>query len=577
MATVALRLLFHKAMVKRALVICPANVISVWDQHVRAWAGSAFLCTVVHGTDPDQRRVLWSTPAHIYVTSYSTFRNDTDEHNPVLRKEDISAFDLAILDEVHHIKNPDAQQSRAVRLLKPKYRWALSGTPLQNSVDDLKAVFRFVDPDMPLQACFSTNEIQELIRPHFLRRRKADVLPDLPDKVVQDLWVELDDDQREAYEGTLQGGREAFEGGEQPLTRMHVFTLLQKLKQICNFAPGKSKSPKLELLLDQLEEVHQAGAKAVVFSQYLSEGVDKLRGALRSTYGQDAVVEIRGQTSREQRQRAVELFQQDAHAALFLGSTRAAGEGISLTSGNYVFHFDHWWNPAVSKQAEDRVHRPGQRKNVTVYHYWAEDTIEERIYQILERKGLLYAELIDAMSEKEIDEAMKMEDWCQVLGLDVSLARKSSEEAGGGGRTITIADILGRFYGLSPDGFEELVAELFQHMGFPNARVTGGAHDGGVDVEAVRNGLGGTERIIIQCKHKRQVGVEAARELLGTVSTDKAVSKGYLVVSGKLSAGCRQFVKDHGNLAAIEAVELAKYIVQFGISISGTDDVRPTA
>lgn len=558
MAAVALRILFHKGAVRRALVVCPASVVPVWDRHLCDWCGEWISCTVVRGPR-EQREMDWRQPAHVYVTSYDTLRNDALGDRASLDAKRLQGFDLVILDEAHAIRNPQSGRSRAVRKLAPSHRWALSGTPLQNRPEDLAAVFGFVKPGLFPRDGVTPEHARSLIHPFFLRRRKKDVLPELPDKTRQDLWLELEPAQRRAYEAVLAGERDEFNSGRKELTRVHIFALLTKLKQICNFAPGRSDSPKVARLIEQLEEILDEH-KAVVFTQFVGEGIEKLRRHL-DRYG---MVEIHGGTSDAQRRHAVEEFQRNPDVRIFLGSVKAAGEGITLHEGNYVFHFDHWWNPAVAWQAEDRVHRVGQRKHVSVYSYWMEDTVEERIYRILERKGLLHEEIINAMSEEEIDTTVTMEQWCQILDLTV----KPREAAvGAEGRKPALSEVIQALSRMDPSTFEETVAEVFRRLGYPDVRVTGGAGDEGIDIIASRSSIGGREHTAIQCKRMQVVGVQHARELLGAMASKPRLTKGFLVTSGRLSSDCQQFISEHGNLAAIEGVELARKIIEHGVGL----------
>ena len=563
MATVALRILFHKGLARKALVLCPASVLSVWEKHLRDWGGGALAFSVVHGRQ-DVRQRKWTYPSHVYVTTYDTFRNDalgSERHGL-----DLGSFDVVILDEVHHIRNPSAKRSTAVRRLSPKYRWALSGVPLQNKLEDLEGIFRFVKPGLLHRDSLTSGSVKRAIEPHFLRRLKADVLDELPAKTREDILLEMDAEQRRAYDETLGRAKARFNSTQTPFTGMHVFALIQRLKQIANFAPGKTTSPKLECLLEQLEEIFQednkriVDNKAVVFTQYVGEGVEKLRQHLEH-YG---VVEIIGQTTQLRRKNAVEAFQRDPNVRIFLASTKAAGEGITLTQGNYVFHFDHWWNPAVGWNAEDRVHRPGQTKAVNIYQYWMKDSIEERIWDILRRKGLLHEEVINAMSESEIDQSVTMEEWCEVLGLDANVVLKQGvvkvRE-----QPVTVGEVYQTLSEISPYMFEQIVVEVLQGMGYVDARLCGQAYDGGIDIRASRKVLGGLEHIAFQCKRKNVVGVDVARELLGTIAADPSLTKGILVVSGKLSLPCREFVRQNGSLATIEGIELAKKVRDLGL------------
>lgn len=564
MSCVALRLLFQQGRIRQALVICPKSAIGVWDEHLEDWAGADIKCTIVQGTR-DVREQDWKHGAHVYVSTFDSFKNDVlPKSAPLHPDEQRKRFDLVVVDEAHHIRNPGSQRSKAIRGLKPHIRWALTGTPLQKDVDDLSAIFRFVKPGLFPGETPSPAKARKLIAPYFLRRRKADVLEDLPEKIRQDIWLELDTEQREAYEEAMEAGRRQWIYAQDSKRSMHthIFSLIGRLKQICNFAPAATSSPKLDCLLEQLDEVLQEN-KACIFTQYRGEGLDKLRPHLER-YG---LAEIHGQASAAQRAAAIREFQTNPDVRVFAATTRAGGEGITLTAGNYVFHFDQWWNPATAWQAEDRLHRSGQKRQVNVYSFWMADTYEERIYELLREKGLLFDEVINALSEQEIESKLSIEDWCRVLGLEVTQGARVADQQVPNEKGLSLGEIYRAMQEVTPRRFEELVAEAFRHMGYANARVTGGAYDAGIDIRAARDGPGGPDRVVVQCKRHEQVGVDVAREMLGTVTADPRIAKGFLVVSGRLSPACRQFISEHGSLASMEGLELAKRFLEFGIHV----------
>jgi SNF2 family DNA or RNA helicase len=577
MTSVALRILFHQGKVRRALVVCLKSILGVWDTHLRDWANTLSV-TVVSGPK-DVRRIDWRCPAHVYVATYDTLRNDTDK-GPDEAKSLVecpaadSTFDAVVVDEAHAINNPTSGRTKAVRQIasRAKYRWALTGTPIQNSLDDLRSLFDFLRPSLFSKTQVLTPaEAREKIEPYFLRRRKQDVFPELPSKIRSEEWLDLDPEQESEYQSALAHARDDFRSGAKEFTRLHVFALLNKLKQICNFASGCSSSPKSDALREHVEEIVANGKKVLVFTQYKEEGVHKLRPLLE----EHGLVSVTGETSEAMRRSAFQQFQDDASRRVFLATIKAGGEGITLTAASYVIHFDHWWNPAVAWQAEDRAHRKGQTETVNVYSFWMRGTVEERIRGILERKGILHEEVIERLSEADFDQALTIDDLLEVLDLDRASVRMPETERRRAEQAANVAEILERLGKLAPHDFEEAVMQVFQQaLGYTNARVTGRPADGGIDIEATKLTRGNRERVVVQCKRMADVGPGYARELLGVVSADPSLSKGYLVTSGRLTKQCRDFLQSQGRLEGIDGVQLAKWICDHKIEI-GKSQMSP--
>jgi SNF2 family DNA or RNA helicase len=414
MSTVALRLLFRAGSIRRALIVVPLSVVGVWDRHLLEWAPELAV-TVVHG-DARTRWGDWRCPAHVWITTYDVLRGDltSTRNNEALLPADLArAFDLVLLDEAQSIKNAASGRTRAVHQLSPRYRWALSGTPIENRLGDLTSLFGFLVPRLlPPEGCDPALAAR-WIAPYVKRRTKRDVMRELPPKIRQDEWLELDAEQRHAYDLAEDRVRSELEDLGDQVTRVHVFSRIAELKRICNFAPGAASSPKLRATVDKVDAIAASGQKVLVFTQWVEDGVMRIADAL-APYG---VVTFDGSMDAHAREAAVARFREDPAVTAFVATVKSAGVGLTLTEASYVIHFDHWWNPAWMWQAEDRAHRRGQTQPVNVYSLWMADSIESRIKILLDQKGMLHEEVIDGLSEGADGGRVSVGEWLAVLGV----------------------------------------------------------------------------------------------------------------------------------------------------------------
>jgi len=400
---VALSLLIRLGRIKTALIICPKTVLSVWYDHLKAWLPEAE--THSHHQVEQLRWAQRNGRPQVWVVPYSRLAR---------RAAGLTwdaKWDVVVLDEVHEIRNPNTNKYREIKVLieEARYRWGLSGTPLQNRLEELTAIFGTIKPELKLQVDGTPlPQVREIIRPYLRRVRRKDALPDLPPKHRREIWLEMDAAQARAYHAVRQSARIGL--GGQTMGFTHIWQVLTQLKKICNFAPDSFDSPKLRKLLEVIKMVSARGEKVVVFTQFRAAGLIPLMHHLKP-FG---MAVIYGNTADEDRRRAVRQFQDDPRCRVFLGTVQTSGHGLTLTAANHVVHFDHWWNPAVSWQAEDRVYRIGQTRPVTVYEFWMKGTVEERIRKILEAKGLLHDEVIERLSDSEFKKCFTLEE---LLGL----------------------------------------------------------------------------------------------------------------------------------------------------------------
>ena len=393
-ALAALRILFHQRRAAAALLVVPAGLISQWQRAAREWAPELRVSTVNGGAA--DRAWQWKAPAHLYLTSFDTLRADfTDNPGSPPRRR---VWDVVLLDEAQRIKNPDAEVSRVCKRLPRLRAWALTGTPLENRVADVASICEFLTPWREGQALPYLEPGLRLLARHAalqLRRKKADVLRQLPPKRVVEVLLELGPAQRESYRLAEREGIVRLRGLGETANVSHVLQLVTRLKQICNFCPATGESAKLADLVERMETLAGEEHRALVFSQYTDDrfGVGALLRGLRRF----RPIPYTGELSPAERDAAVAAFRRGESPALIL-SLRAGGHGLNLQDASYVFHFDRWWNPAAERQAEDRAHRIGQDLPVTVYRYLCADTVEERIDAVLRRKQALFDELVDDVS-----------------------------------------------------------------------------------------------------------------------------------------------------------------------------------
>ena len=404
-AIAALRILLFRRQVERALVVAPASLLEQWRMELARWAPELRVMRI-HGPS-QERRWQWRYRAHVSLTSYETLRADftgTFQCGPCQE-----TWGVVVLDEAQKIKNRESDAARACRGLPRLRAWALTGTPMENRLEDLASILEFVTGSLlPTDSL----ALRTALGQYQLRRKKDQVLLDLPPKIVADITLEMSGAQRRAYERAEKEGIATLrEMGEVRVE--NVLALITRLKQICNFGPG-GQSVKMEDLCSRLEELSSEGYKALVFTQYASDDSGARR--IASGLARFSPLVLTGDLSLLQRADVVRRFETGDHVVLVL-SLRAGGLGLNLQCASYVFHFDRWWNPAVERQAEDRTHRIGQTRPVNVYRYVIAGTIEQRIQELLKNKIDLFTRVVDDIS---IDAAklISKEELLEVLGME---------------------------------------------------------------------------------------------------------------------------------------------------------------
>lgn len=412
------------------LIVCPTSVIYHWQEKLHHFLPGLKVCSF-YGT----KRSLeaFHQQYDILLTSYGVLRNERE----LLAKV---PFEVAIFDEIQIAKNQFSRVYAALTCIKAQMKLGLTGTPIENHLRELKSLFDIVLPSyMP-----GENEYREifikpiekehdfkrkdllnrLIRPFILRRKKEDVLKELPEKIEEIAYCDLMPYQQKLYTEVLQQRRhhllEELRNDKEAIPYLHIFALLSNLKQICDHPAvylkesgeyQKYSSGKWELFLELLREARESQQKVVVFSQYLGM-MDIIEEYLREQ--KIGFASLRGAT--QNRKEQLQLFNKDPACEVFVGSLHAAGLGIDLTAGSVVIHYDRWWNAARENQATDRVHRIGQTRGVQVFKLVTKGTFEEKIDIMIERKGKLMEEVI-GVDDQHLLKTFSRSDLIELLEL----------------------------------------------------------------------------------------------------------------------------------------------------------------
>jgi SNF2 family DNA or RNA helicase len=367
----------------RALVVVPAALRLNWERELERWAPDLSV-RVVRGDD-DERRALYLLPFNVLVASYEQVRSDASTI-----AGDVG-FDIVALDEAQRIKNADSATALSCRLLRRDHSWALTGTPIQNAVTDLVSVFRFVQPGL-IRLGMSVPEIHAAMQPHYLRRLKTDVLPELPPITVQEIPLELTESQKAAYDRVWLDRNAIVAAADHRSAGANMLGLITKLKQICNFEAASGESSKMEALRLIIDGLTGPDDKLIVFSQY----VGTLRWISEQLHDGPPRDLYHGGLRGDVRDQVVDRFMNEPGPRVLLMSIMAGGVGLNLQAASTVVMFDRWWNPAVEEQAIHRAHRFGRERPLHVYRFLVGDSVEDRIAAVLEDKKILFERYVES-------------------------------------------------------------------------------------------------------------------------------------------------------------------------------------
>ncbi len=409
---------------KQALIVCPASLVYNWQSEFRRFAPELPVSVIVGSASQRANTIAAAAEDAVLITSYDALKRDIDcyEGRP---------FEVEVLDEAQYIKNANTIASESVKAINARFRIALTGTPIENRLSELWSIFDYLMPGFLYRYTYfkkhfespivksrdklTQEALRKMVGPFILRRRKTEVLTELPEKLEEVYYAPLEGEQRELYEARRQQlrimlGKESE--AEFRKNRIAVLAEITRLRQTC-CAPSliyenyKGNSAKEDLCMELIKAAVDSGHKILLFSQFKTM-LEQLNRRLEEEG--IAYYFLSGDTSKEDRAGMVESFQHD-ETPVFSISLKAGGTGLNLTAADIVIHYDPWWNTAVENQASDRTHRIGQTKVVTVYRLIVQDTIEERILQLQEKKADLAGEILsgDELSSSSLTKDQLME------------------------------------------------------------------------------------------------------------------------------------------------------------------------
>lgn len=391
-------LLFKKG--KRSIVITPTSLIFNWKNEFEKFTPDIKL-GIAYGNKITREKILENINEYdVILTSYGTYKNDIDKYDNL-------KFDFCIIDEAQNIKNPDSIITNAIKKINAEVKFALTGTPVENNLMELWSIFDFVMPGYlyskhKFEKIFAnsdknSSQLKNLIKPFMLRRTKKEVMDELPDKIEQKFYVELEKEHKRAYKSFVNLiKRRILENNEDNIT---VFSYLTKLRQL-SIAPEiivknyKGKNSKLEILMNIIKS--NKTRKILVFSQF-TKVLDLIGNRLNEENISYSYID--GKIDAKKRLELVEEFNNTDKNKVFLISLKAGGTGLNLTSASMIIHFDPWWNPAVEDQASDRAHRIGQKNVVDVIKLISKDTVEEKVIEMQEIKKDIIDDIINSNLE----------------------------------------------------------------------------------------------------------------------------------------------------------------------------------
>lgn len=413
----------------KILIVCPTALVYNWENEFKKF-GNDIKRNIFVGIKKERLKKLESCKGNVYITSYGLLREDLDIYKEM-------NFKVMIIDEAQNIKNPTTMLTKAVKSINSEIKLALTGTPIENSILELWSIFDYIMPgflasknkfgekykigdSFDNDTNLTLSRLRSQVKPFILRRKKNDVLKDLPDKLENNIYIDLNEDEKKIYAALVKETKNEMEelvSEGFSKNKMQILTLLTRLRQVCIdpkiiYDNYNKTSSKIEHLIDVVKEAISNGHKILLFTSFRTA-----LNIVKENFTKEGITNyvIDGSVSSRKRQELVDKFNSD-DTNVFLIMLKSGGTGLNLTSADIVIHLDLWWNPQAENQATDRAHRIGQKNIVEVVKLITKGTIEEKILDLQEKKKILSDKLIeDGDDEYRSFQNLSVEDIRELL------------------------------------------------------------------------------------------------------------------------------------------------------------------
>lgn len=543
----ALKFLFSNRTIKSALIICgtgkAGNIeLSRQCDLQIGWLGylikycPELVISEINGSD-DERADLWNKSAMVYVAEHRVVVNDF--HMKIIDPKKFKQLDCIVLDEVHSIIGKGEKESEFLNHLNPRTLWALSGLVEEKIESELNLLL-------------NKNARIEAVK----IRRKEDVKDKAPQFIWNENWITLDDEQQREYKETLvecqKDLRKVLETGNPYRFQANIFTLLHKLKQICNFGQGESGSPKKELLLEQVSMIKSNNKKVIIFSQYDRLGIKKIEKLFEDN-GIDHIL-APGSLSVDDMTKSIEKFRNSKDITAFITDAKISKLKFGSFNVPFIIKFDHWWNPITIWELQDLFEFTSKAKdqNVSIYIYNVHRTIDQDVTQLLSKKGLLNKNLMEMMQGKVFDELISVDEWLRFFNL---VPTKDIVES----QPESLLQLLVKS---DQNYFGTLVSKMLNKLGYAKIDIINESSTGAFNIvgEAARN----ANSVFLFCKvvSEELVSQATVSKIIKEAGSSKS-KKIFVITKGRFEEDCENIVNE--NVTLIDGLTLSNYILNFNM------------